>query len=122
MGITKANSLAGMVRTTGKVPSEAIIKAGIENPIAEYEAMLAKEFKVYDTKPDERWRNLGGSWWSDEEWKTYQQAYDTVRDVLVADGSIKKETPEHIQFKMIILAMSQEVIGSWTPMNTTENS
>jgi hypothetical protein len=120
MGITNANSLATMVRTTGRAPSEAIVQAGIEKPVTEFKALLQREFRVYDTRPEERWRDLGGSWWSEEEWATYQQALKVVRDVLVQGGSIKKETPDHIQFKMIILAMSQEVIGSWTPINSNE--
>jgi hypothetical protein len=114
MGITNASALARVVRITGKVPSDNIVRAGREMTLQEYRAALAKEFKIIDTKPGERWRELGGFWCSDEEWETIQQAFRILKMQMIESGEITNESHEQYCLKITILHMAEEIIGTYS--------
>jgi hypothetical protein len=110
LGITKASALARMVRITGKAPTPEVIKAGLNMDLPEYRAALEESFHVYDEHPKGKWRELGGFWAEDEEWKTIQQAFNIVAQA----EEFKKETSGWHRLKMTILRMAQEIIGTYS--------
>jgi hypothetical protein len=114
MGITNANALARVVRITGQAPSEGIVEAGKAMTLPEYRAALEKEFKVIDTKPGEKYRDLGGFWCTDEEWETIQQALRILKVQMIKSGEVTKDSNEQYIFKISILHMAEEIIGTYS--------
>lgn len=110
MGISNATALARMVRITGKAPTEAVIQAGKTMELPEYRATLEESFSVFDEHPKGRWRELGGFWCEDEEWKTINDAFGIIAQA----EEFKKETSGWQRLKMTILRMAQEIIGTYS--------
>jgi hypothetical protein len=110
MGITNATALARMVRETHKAPTAEIVAAGKTMDLPEYRAALEESFRVFDSHPKGRWRELGGFWCEDEEWKTIQDAFNIIAQA----EEFKKETSGWQRLKMTILRMAQEIIGTYS--------
>ena len=119
LGITNATALARMVKTTGRIPSAEIVDLGIRLKLPEYRAELEKEFRVFGDKAKGKWREIGGAWWTDEEWKTFQQAYGLL---VSQDDNNTNETPDWMKLKKVILAMSMEIIATYSEVSDEPKS
>lgn len=108
MGITNAMALARVVKISGKAPSPEVVRQGATMHRDEYQAVLEQEFRVFDDKDKGKWRNIGGFFSTEEEWKTIQLAFEIAAKM----EQFGKEVPENQRTKQILISLSEEFIGT----------
>lgn len=113
MGVDKAGLLRKALDTTGKAPSDNILKIALDPNITskQFKADLFKEFKIIDSSEPGVWFDIGGFYVSPDE---KQLIKDTIEKAKSIDPVISKSLPDHIQTKEAILRMCQECISSWS--------
>ncbi len=112
MGISKAQEIKRAVcGVPGRKLTTEIIAAAL-NPKTtgkELRAVLAEAYNITDdNRPKGAWFDFGGAYLSSEERKLF---VDTVKMTTALLG-LKKETPEHIQRREILLAWASEFMGT----------
>lgn len=109
IGISKAIKLRMLKKAKGSLP-EAIIRLA-DNPSSTIQDV---EVAVLDAmgaaRPEHgKYRNLGSSPWTDEEWKEYTQAIAIAK----REAGIPHDAPEDVQMKMALLAMAREFLSTY---------
>lgn len=110
IGISKSQSLAAFVKRTGRKPNACLIEAA-SNPEVGVEEFKASVAETLHEKPEAagKWRDLGGAYFTEEEWAEVTRAFDYARIVDV----IPMDVPDWLSRKRTIQRMAQECISSW---------
>lgn len=111
VGITKAEELKRFVKMSLVRPPIQLMDIALDsNMTAEQLRVAVNSVLHHEEEPKGKWRDLGGSYWTDEEWEEYQQAFELAKRV---EPSIPQTNPDHVILKEVIIRFSQEFTSSY---------
>lgn len=111
MGISKAHVLAQHVKISGKKPAAELVEKA-SNPevgIEEFKAVVAEAQNVKPPEEKGKWRDLGGAYFSAEEWAEIERAFAEAK----IQAEVPQDIPDWLERKLIIQAMAAECLSSW---------
>jgi hypothetical protein len=113
IGITKAGVLSKYAEQSGVSTIPEDLMALATDPKKKVDELRGEcALKLHNILPEEkgRWRDVGGFFASDEEWREWTQAIEIAKSV---DPAIPHDQPEWLQLKQAALRLAQEFVGTW---------
>jgi hypothetical protein len=109
MGVSKAMILQKfVVSTSRRVPPELLASALSDKKISEFKADVFREMHQ-EQELKGKWRDLGGAYYTPEEWAEVKQAVDLAK---VVDPAIDPNLPDHAVTKEVMLRFAREFYSS----------
>lgn len=112
MGITKAKELKRAIDTTNKAPSDELLKKARDPKVTapQFKKEVETEFHIKEHNEQGTWRDLGGAFFTDEEYAIWLKAINLAKCI---DPVIPTSLPKHSQFKESLMRLSEEFIGTY---------
>lgn len=113
MGISKAGVLSKYVEQSGQksIPKE-ILDAAKNRKVGRDELDAQVNSKLHNVVPENgRWRNLGGFFADDGEWKEVEDALDLAGNI---DPVVSNAIPNWQQLKEKVLRLAREFLGTYS--------
>ena len=113
IGITKAGVLSKYAEQSGVSTMPEDLMALATDPKKKVEELKGEcALKLHNILPEEkgRWRDVGGFFASDEEWREWTQAIEIAKSV---DPAIPHDQPEWLQLKQACTRLAQEFSGTY---------
>jgi hypothetical protein len=112
MGVSKAGELSKAVSTTGKAPSDEILKDAVNPKIStkQFRQKLFDEQHITDHNEKGVWFDFGGFYLNPDEKQEILKAITLAKHI---DPAVSVSLPEHVQRKEAILRLAREFIGTW---------
>jgi hypothetical protein len=113
IGITKASVLSKYAEQSGVSTIPEDLMALATDPKKKVDELRGEcALKLHNILPEEKgqWHDLGGAFFSSEEWKEWTQAIEIAKSV---DPAIPHDQPEWLQLKQAVIRISQEFSGTY---------